>query len=162
MPLQQACFKAFHTKKFTSSFIYSQSRQFGYFHEKSPYWWLLKFFFLQITCWASSDNSWSSNHTKNGCPGIPGLPQGMPDKVRELQLSNGLQPRTAAQIANEPQKLEYLWGPSIYKSLSYLIELRKLEQTFLSIRLEWAIVSARIHLFLKSEYIILKIWAANI
>ena len=72
-------------------------------------------------------------------------------KVRELQLSDGLQPRTAVQIANEPQKLEYLRGPRIYKSLSYLIELRKLVQTFLSIKLEWAIVSVRIHLFHKSD-----------
>ena len=62
--------------------------------------------FLQITCWSSSDNSLSPNYTKNGCPGMPRHPLGMPNKVRELQLSNGLQPRTAAQFANEPQILE--------------------------------------------------------
>ena len=66
----------------------------------------LKNFSSQIRCWASSDNSLSFNYSKNGCPGNPGHPLGMPNKVRELQLSNDLQPRTAAQFANEPQKLE--------------------------------------------------------
>ena len=73
---------------------------------KNRHMMTLKTFFLQITCWSSSDNSLSPNYTKNGCPGMPKHPLGVPNKVRELQLSNGLQPRTAAQIANELQKLE--------------------------------------------------------
>ena len=79
--------------------------------------------FVYYGCsWAISDKSVSPNYTKNGCPGNPGHPLGMPNKVRELQLSNTLQPQTAAQIANEPQKLEYLRGPRIYKALTTLIE----------------------------------------
>ena len=63
--------------------------------------------FVYYGCsWAISDKSVSPNYTKNGCPDMHGHPLGMPNKVRELQLSNDLQPRTAAQFANEPQKLE--------------------------------------------------------
>ena len=73
---------------------------------KNRHMMTLEKLFLQIKCWAISDKSVSPNYTKNGCPDMHGHPLGMPNKVRELQLSNDLQPQTAAQIANEPQKLE--------------------------------------------------------
>ena len=57
-------------------------------------------------------------------------------KVRELQLSNGLQPWITEQNANEPQKLEYLRGPRIYKVLTSLIQFKKLVHTLLEPELE--------------------------
>ena len=52
----------------------------------------LKKFSSHIRCWASSDNSLSPNHTKNGCLDMPGHPLGMPNKVRELQLTKSHKP----------------------------------------------------------------------